>query len=313
MKLTSIHATPLAYFLEVAERGSLTLASQTLHVAISAISRQIARLEDELGVALFERNARGMRLTEAGALVREYATRVFLDADVLRAELRGLLSLANSSVRMACTDGFAHDYLPYAIAAFQTTHPGVRFMLDVCAPAEATRKVRAGEVDVALSFAIAAQEGIQVEYSEVAPIYALVSKAHPIASKPSVSLAELMAYPLVLLTSANTIRQLFDLVCGVQGLRPNIVMTSSSLTALNAYQHYGDVVGFCGSLSVRNRLSKAKQVLIPLDNPEMQQRLMQVQSMAGRRLSPAVRSFVDFLVSDIAGRRRKVRGRWANR
>ena len=309
MKLTSIHALPLAYFLEVAERGSLTLASQTLHVAISAISRQIARLEDELGVALFERNARGMRLTEAGAVVREYATRAFLDADLMRAELRGLMSLANSSVRMACTDGFAHDYLPYAIAAFQAIHPGVRFMLDVCAPAEATRQVRVGEVDLALSFAIAAQEGIQVEYSEVAPIYALVAKTHPVALRHSIMLAELMAYPLILLTSANTIRQLFDLVCGLQGLRPHIVMTSSSLTALNAYQRYGDVVGFCGSLSVRNRLSKAKQVLVPLDDPEMQQRLMQVQSMAGRRLSPAVRTFVDFLVHDIAGRRRKVRAR----
>lgn len=309
MKLTSIHATPLAYFLEVAERGSLTTASQTLHVAISAISRQIARLEDELGVPLFERNARGMRLTEAGAVVREYATRAFLDAQAMRAELQGLVSLANSSVRVACSDGFAHDYLPYAIAAFQRTQPGVRFSLDVGAPAEATRKVRAGEVDVALTFAIAAQEGIHAEYSETAPVYALVSKRHPVALCNSVTLAELMAYPLVLPTGANTIRQLFDLVCGLEGLRPHIVMTSSSLTALNAYQHYGDVVGFCGSLSVRNRLREARQVLVPLSNPEMQQRLMQVQSMAGRRLPPAVRTFVDFLVEDIVGRRRKVRGR----
>ncbi len=309
MKLTSIHATPLAYFLAVAERGSLTQASQTLHVAISAISRQIARLEDELGVALFDRNARGMRLTEAGLVVREYAARAFLDADVLRAELQGLMSLSNSSVRMACTDGFAHDYLPYAIAAFQVSHPGVRFMLDVCAPAEATRKVRVGEVDLALTFAIAAQEGIQVEYSEVAPIYALVSKTHPIAQNQSVTLAALMAYPLVLLTGANTIRQLFDLVCGLQGLRPNIVLTSSSLTALNAYQHYGDVVGFCGSLSVRNRLGKAKQTLVSIEDLEMRQRLMQVQSMAGHHLSPAVRAFVDFLVKDIAGTRRKLRAR----
>jgi len=109
----------------------------------------------------------------------------------------------------------------------------------------------------------------------------------------------------VLPTGVNTIRQLFDLVCGLQGLRPKIVMTSTSLAALNAYQRCDDVVGFIGSLSVCTRLRETRQVSVPLTDPEMGQRLLQVQSMAGRRLSPAVRAFADHLVKDIIGRRRK--------
>lgn len=309
MKLTSIHAAPLAYFLEVAERGSLTAASQTLHVAISAISRQVARLEGELGVALFERDARGMRLTDAGAVVREYANFAYLDAEAMRAELRGLQSLSDSRVRLACSDGFSHDYLPGTIASFRQKHPGVRFTLAVSPPAEATRKVRAAEVDIALTFAIAAQQGIQVEHSEASPVFALVQRHHPVAALKRVALADLMAYPLVLPTDVNTIRQLFDLVCGLQGLRPDIVLTSSSLAALRAYQRHADVVGFVGALSVRNILRPARQVLVPLSDPEMGGRLVQVQSMAGRRLPPAVRAFTDHLVADIVGGRKTSRRR----
>ena len=307
MKLTSIHATPLAYFLEVAERGSLTAASQTLHVAISAISRQVARLEEELGVPLFERDARGMRLTEAGEVVREYAKFAYLDAEAMRSELRGLQTLSDSSVRVACTEGFAYDYLPGVIASFRVRHPGVRFSLDVAGPSEATRRVRASEVDIALTFAMAAQPRIQVEHSQAAPVYALVRRQHPVASLKSVALADLMKWPMALPTDITTVRQLFDLVCGVQGLRPDIVFTSSSITAVMAYQRHADVVRFVSELTMRDLLRSSRLVLVPLTDPEMEGRVVQVQSMAGRRLPAAVRAFADHLIADIAGRRKKSR------
>jgi DNA-binding transcriptional LysR family regulator len=64
-----------------------------------------------------------------------------------------------------------------------------------------------------------------------------------------------------------------------------------------------------GELAVRNVLRSARQVLVPLTNPELHGRLVQVQAMAGRRLPPAVRAFVDHLIEDIVGRRKKVRRR----
>lgn len=309
MKLTSIHAVPLAYFLEVAQCGSLTAASHRLHVAISAISRQVARLEDDLGVILFERDARGMRLTEAGAVVRDYANFAYLDAEAMRSELRGLQSLNDSSVRLACTEGFSYDYLPGVIASFRQRHPGVRFFLDVAAPGEVTRKVRAADVDLALTFAIAAQHGIQVEHSERAPVFALVGRKHAVARLKSVALADLMVWPLALPTDDNTVRQLFDLVCSLQGLRPSIVFTSTSVTALMAYQRQEDVVRFVGELAIRKLLRASQQVLVPLRDPEMQGRLVQVQSMVGRRLPHAVRAFADHLIKDIIGQRKTSRRR----
>lgn len=304
MKLSSIHAIPLAYFLEVAHRGSLTAASASLHVAVSAISRQIARLEAELGVTLFEREPRGMRLTEAGQIVQQYGQRARLDAETLQADLRGLVGMAHSHLRLACTDGFSRDYMPYAMAQFQRRHPGVTFALEVCAPAAATQLVREGAADLALTFAIAAQEGIDVAYSETAPVHAYVARTHPLAAQKRATLKEVVQYPLVLPTGSNTIRQLFDLACGLEGLRPQVLLTSNSLSALAGYQRYVDVVRLTGSLAVRNTMRAERCVLVPISGRAMQQRALQIQTMAGRHLPPAVLAFAEWLQHDMAGRRR---------
>lgn len=307
MKLTSIHAVPLAYFLEVAQTGSLTAASRTLHVAVSAISRQIARLEEELGVALFDREPRGMRLTDAGRVVQQYGRRAFLDAETLQADLQGLLSLTHSTVRVACTEGFAREYVPTLIASFQRRHPGVAFSVEVVTSAEATRLVREGDVDLALTFAIADQAGIAVEYSEVAPVFACVSRSHPIAGMTRVPLRELVTHPLVLPSKVHTIRQLFDLACSLEGLRPQVPLTSNSLAALVAYQNQVDVVYLTGSLAVRNTLRADRRVLVPIVGRAMQQRALQIQTMAGRHLPPAVRAFTEALKLDAGKRRRGAR------
>ena len=70
----SLLSLPLRYFLEVARTGSVNQAAQRLHVAASAVSRQLGKLEDSLGVVLFERQARGMNLTEAGTRLLAHAS-----------------------------------------------------------------------------------------------------------------------------------------------------------------------------------------------------------------------------------------------
>lgn len=306
MKLSTLHASSVIYFLEVAQRGSISAASDTLHVAVSAISRQISRMESDLGVDLFHRNTRGMTLTDAGRVVQQYARRLLLDTEALQAELLGLQGLKHSTVRIVCTDGFAQDYLPSVIVSFRTAYPGAMFSLDVCTPAVATKMVREGIADVALTFTIAAQEGIYVEYSEAAPIYAHVDRAHPLTQLNEVALRDVVAYPVVLPSGPNIVRQLFDLVCGLEDLHPTVLLSSNSLAGLTGFLRYGSAVNFCGSLSVRNRLRINQQVLIPLTNPEMNQRVLQVQTMAGRELPSAVRSFIDMLIADIKKRRRGI-------
>jgi DNA-binding transcriptional LysR family regulator len=107
-----LQETAVRYFLEVVRRGSITEAAVTLNVASSAISRQIARLEAELDTPLFERVSRGMRPNAAGELLAAHALRMQLEAERIGNELAALKGLRRGEVKLACTEGFALEFVP---------------------------------------------------------------------------------------------------------------------------------------------------------------------------------------------------------
>ena len=134
----------LRYFLEVARSGSIAAAAGAQHVAASAVSRQIAKLEDELGIALFERQARGMALSDAGRQLAAYASAAALEAERVATEIRHRGEQGDVTVRLACTEGFAHRFLPQCMAEFKRLRPQARFHLRVERPEEVGRLLLEG-------------------------------------------------------------------------------------------------------------------------------------------------------------------------
>jgi DNA-binding transcriptional LysR family regulator len=287
--------TPLRYFLEVARTGSISEASERLHVATSAISRQIAKLEHDVGAPLFERRPRGMALSEAGEILVAYARRSSLDAEQVLADVHGVPALQRSTVKLASSEGFAREFLPAAIATFRAKYPGVRFRLDVSGPAAATQKVRDGTVDLAVTYSLAPEKGIKVEYSRQQRIYALMSYDHPLALRRDVELAELLEYPLALMDESTTIRQLFDVCVALDGLSFEPVFESNYSCALQTFAQLRGGITLVGPMTVMRRLGPDRLVIVPIRNPELSKRSMQIQSMAQRTLPAAVRAFLDHL------------------
>src|SRR4051794_9451049 len=135
---------------EVAARGSFSAAADALHFTQSAVSQQIAALEREAGMPLVERNARGVRLTEAGeALVRHTDVILARLADA-EAELEAIAGLRGGRVRLASFPSAGATIAPRAIASFRERHPDVDVSLVMAEPQEGIEKLRAGEVDIAL-------------------------------------------------------------------------------------------------------------------------------------------------------------------
>ena len=296
----SLHGIALRYFVEVARTGSISDASARLNVAVSAISRQVARLESELGAALFERRPRGMMLSEAGERLLAYAQRSLLEAEHVMKEIGGLESLHGSMIKVASSEGFAADFLPGAMAGFRSQYPGIGFTLSVMSPGEATRRVREGDVDLALTFSLAPEKGVKVEHTERAPVLALLRADHPLAARAKVSLADLQRYPLVLPEPGTTIRQLIDITCALEGILLEPDLTSNNSGAMYRYAQKTGAIMFTGLLSVRDRYAGDGFVVMPLVHPQMRQRSVQVQTMAGRELPSAVRAFRDHLITEIA-------------
>ena len=299
--------TPLHYFLEVAHTGSISEASERLHVATSAISRQIAKLEQDVGAPLFERRPRGMVLSEAGEILAAYARRSSLEAEQVLAEVHSVHALTRSTVKIASSEGFARELLPEAITTFREKHPGVRFRLNVTGPGAATQQVRDGTVDLAVTYSLAPEKDIKVEYSQVQPIYVLMADDHPLAKRVDVDLAELLEYPLALPNEDTTIRQLFDIYVALEGLSFEPAFVSNYSGALQSFTRLRGGVTLIGPLTVRRRLKIDRLAIVPIRNAELRRRSVQIQSMARRALPPAVRAFLTHLIELISsggGRRR---------
>lgn len=287
--------TALRYFLEVARSGSLSKASERLYVAVSALSRQIGKLEEELGTPLFERRPRGMVLSEAGRLLAEHARRSLLESERVVSEIRGLHEGGRATIRVASSEGVAPYFLPQVFAHFLKAHPATHFQLDVSSPAVATQRVREGTSDIAVCFSIAPEKEINVHYSQRAPIYALVRRGHPLASRESVSLKDLAPWPLAMDNQGVTIRQLFDIACSLAGLVFEPAFVSNYHAALQSFVRFTDAVTLTGYLTVRSRLEADALAAVPITNPALHQRTLQVQTMAGRTLPQAIESFIDLL------------------
>jgi DNA-binding transcriptional LysR family regulator len=294
----SFLSLPLRYFLEVARTGSVNQAAQRLHVAASAVSRQLGKLEDSLGVVLFERQARGMALTEAGTRLLAHANAHDAQATDLVEQLQGLSEQQTLRVRVACTEGFATSFMPLVMSAFRQEHPQVQLQLSVDVPQAVSALVQRGDVDLALKYSVAPEKGLQVLHSAIAPIYAIMPTQHPLARLRSVSVVDVVRYPLLLGAAGTTGRQLFDLSCAVQGLRYVPAVESNFSSALLPLLSGKDVV-LASYLTAARWVEAGLLAARPFDEVQLQQRRLQVLAVEGRAPSALVQQFTQALVSAI--------------
>ncbi|RZQ62752.1 LysR family transcriptional regulator [Amycolatopsis suaedae] len=289
----------LTYFAEVARTGSVTDAARALTVAPSAISRQIAKLETELGVSLFARHPRGMTLTDAGARLLAHTRRTEAESAALVGELRRADGSEMRRVTVACSEGFGRRMVPRAMAAFCREHPGVSFQLDIVTRQEATRRVVEGIADVAVTYTMGPQHDVRVECAIVAEVVAVVPCGHELAGRERIGLAELCAYPLALASARTSQRELLDLGARAEGLAVTPVLVCDGLAPLYEFVRDGGGIALVGDLGDLDRGDGVAYVRV--DHPVFRQREAQVQTMLGRRLPSMAMQFTGLLVSLLRG------------
>lgn len=291
-----MHELTLKYFHSVAKTGSLSAASEELHVAVSAISRQITQLEERLQLSLFERKARGMTLTAAGEVLYTYSLRNTLELKNVLAEMRGVTSIQQQSIAIACPEGMAWDFLPQTMTQFRQTYPSALFSLQVVESAKATQLVKEGKVDIALTFSLQPEQGVEVALQVPSPIRALLPVTHPLASKAILSLKDLSEYPLALPESGTTLSYLFDIACHLDGINIIPTLNSNAMGAIYSFVATSpDAIALCGKLSVERRAQHDDLCTRPIQADSLEQRSLQLQVMSRRKQPTLVQYFLDFL------------------
>lgn len=290
------------YFLEVIRTGSVKAAAANLHVVSSAVSRQIAKLEEESGTPLFERRPNGMVPTRAGELLFDYAQRAAMDAQRVRHELRSLRGSELSTIRIGVNETVGRNFLGPILGAYRSTHPDVMFRLRTASSAGVAQAVADGTVDIGVAFRIKTgavkAAGIDVRYEAESPLSAIMAPSHPLATRKCVSLEDLKPYPIALTDSGATVRLLFDACIGAGDGPPfDMAFSSNSSSLIYSIVKTGHALTLGGEIILRGELQRGELVAVSLAEPQFARRTLQVQTAANRTLPEAVERFIGALVA----------------
>ncbi|MFG3055192.1 LysR family transcriptional regulator [Kitasatospora sp. NPDC048239] len=188
----------LAYLVAVAEEGGFGRAAERLSIVQSAVSQQVQRLERELGLVLFDRSSRRVRLTAAGERLLPEARAVLAAAEQTRRVAAEITAGAEGVLRLGAVHG-PGDRLYRVLAELAELAPRLRVRLTRAAPTQRLALVRSGALDAAFVRGPAAAPGLDLLPLWSDPLYAALPTAHPLAGPGDgapLRLAQLADLPL---------------------------------------------------------------------------------------------------------------------
>lgn len=268
------HLRILDYVDEVARSRSIRKAAEQLNVTASAVNRRIADLEDELGAALFDRQPHGVRLTAAGEVFVNYLRKQNGEAERMKSQIEDLKGLRRGTVRLACSQALALDFLPRAVAEFHKTHPKVEFNVKVVDHEYAMAALAAFEVDLVLVFRPPFLANFHPLMTLEQRLVAIMTKTHPLAKASGkarkLRLRDCAAHPVALAERSIGGRQLLEEVMARTGLRFNIMAESNSFEMLRGLVIHAGLISFqiqIGALPDGNKLGLVAREIDARDMP----------------------------------------------
>jgi DNA-binding transcriptional LysR family regulator len=225
----------------VARHRSFTKAAEELHLAQSAISQQIRRLEAELGIEVFRRTSRSVEVTAEGRLVLAHAHRVLAEMDDFHNQLEELTGLLRGTLRLGGTWPFGPYDLFAVLAEFRSDHPGVAVHMIEETQEEMLAMVRDDELDCA--FASVDPDAIGEDFAATLlweDEFVLVAAVdHPLAGRPAITFEELASEDLITHRDNSALRRRLEATLGKRGLEPRIGFVCTEMSAVRALASQG--------------------------------------------------------------------------
>ncbi|WP_424139164.1 LysR family transcriptional regulator [Roseomonas chloroacetimidivorans] len=275
------------YFEKVARLGSIREAAEVLHVAPSAISRQIAHLEAEFGAELFERQARGMRLTPAGEIVLRSARNLLDGMDQARSALDDLRGLRRGHVRLWTVEGMLSDFVYPVLAQFSAAHPAVTFDLLIGSSDQLVDRLLEDEADLAVVFNPPAHRGIATLGEMRDPLLAIMRPDHEAAAAGRLSLAELARWQIALPDATFGMRHVINEAAAAARLHLQPRLVTNSVEALRGFARTGMGVALLTRMAAQRDLDQGQLAAVPLRDRLLRTTRTRICARRDRRL-PAV-------------------------
>lgn len=256
----------LALFVRIAEARSITKAASASHIALAAASRRIAQLEEQYGVQLLFRTARGVELTPAGTALLGHARRLLGQADELRAELSDYTKGGKGLVRIRANASALTQHFPEDLASFCAANPGVKVAVEEHRSGAIVHALRTGETDIGIVMEGAPTEELQCFDYRTDILVAVLPRDHPLRGK-RFAFSRLLAYDIVGLESDTVISRLLAQAAAAEGKPLRLRMQLKGFDVVARMIQAGLGIGVLPEAVARNFARSMKLRLVPLTDP----------------------------------------------
>ena len=278
---------------ELSLRTTMAAVADALHLSPSAVSQQIAQLEDELQVELVERRGRGVLLAAAGKRLVAHVERITAVIEEAKTEMAQMRSVVAGELRVAAFPSVATVSIPKTIQLLERQHPHLVVVFSELEPIDGLAALRSWQVDLAVIDDLTLRgvlpvAGIETQKLGIDQLLVMLPKTHRLARKKSVSLADLKDERWAL-DARGTYSDTIVEACMKAGFRPMINGNCNGFPAIAAMVASGCSVSVMPGLRVLSNRGDFR--VAKLDPPIV--RTIQVAYHEGAQRSPAISAFID--------------------
>lgn len=289
----------LRMFVKVARYGSFSSAADQLHIAQSALSRRIGRLEHQLGMQLLVRHGRGTELTKEGSLLAQEAERLFGEFDRLQQTIRSMGKEPSGLVRLAITPIAGQFLGPRIAASVKTTAPKIELVFMEGTSDSVSDWIKDGSADIGVFYSGEISDDFDATTLIEEPLYLVApyqSSGLVDDSRTDFPAAQLKDIPLVL-PDDRGIRRILDDICQRYGFPLKPIIEVSGLSTSKGMIEAGTAYSVLPFASVYNEVKAQRVRAIPLDPPVNW--YIQMASRTNRQPSLAVSTIKRIIVDEV--------------
>jgi len=283
-QMPRFHDNRLRSLAEAVRGGTMRAASENLSVAPSSISRQIAQLEEELGVALIERNRSPLKLTEAGEIAIGYYREFTTQQEAFISQVRDLTQLKGGTVKLAVGEALIGDILLNVLDRFMSQYPDIRIFIRTAGTTDVVGLVLDDEVHLGMVFQPEPDAKIRVRASSEQPIKVIASPGHPISKRSSVTISELAGERLAMPDTTFRIREVLRTAESEVHVFLRPVLVSNSLLTLKEFARSGSGITIMPAIAAHSEIAEGRLNAVPIDHPALTHTSASVITRLGRQL-----------------------------
>ena len=285
----------LRYFIEVAEREHISDAAVHLHVAQSAVSRQISNLEEELGVELFERIGRNVKLTPIGKIFLEHSISALQAIDYAKKQIDEYLDPEKGTIKIGFPTSLAGHLLPTVVSAFRKGHPNVAFHLKQGSYDDLIDAVKNRELNLAFLGPLPPKDHmIDTTILFTENFSALVPFAHPFSKRASVPLIDFREEDFVLFPEGYILNKTIVDACHTVGFTPKNASEGEDMDAIKGLVAAGIGVSILPESTFYDSIPRFTKK-VPISSPPIRRTVGMIRPLT-RDLSPSEEVFHAFTV-----------------